>query len=308
MTALTFVAGAIVSWTGLLMQTSQPAQPSEPPPFVPPPGYVRIEVGSHVVFTDPSDEALVRDALAGMAPPVAPSTAPTDVLTAVTDRRSEIHTLLADRLGQTDSAGFDAWFDETVLPELKKFPAINPEVFYILTTTDQLKAVLRAGWTNPRYYYNRIADEIDFAPGVAMDTDNRAGVTLLPVIVEPDATPEQRAEILRKTITNAESEIQRAVAQRAMFVLQLAIMDYIQTKVFGPIELGEDQKWLGIGVAGVVSAEVIGKLLGVGVEGLVVQMTFEPNNAPVRASGIDLTNLLREEDLRPAYLPHYREA
>lgn len=308
MTALTFVAGAMLQLSGLLMQASQPAQPAEPPPFVPPPGYVRIEVAAHVVFADPSDEALVREAVGKIVATAAPTTGPTDVLTAVTNRRAEIHQHLATRLGHTDSAGFDAWFDQEVLPELKKFPQINPDAFYILTTADQLKAVMRTGWTNPRYYYNRIADEIDFAPGVAMDTDNSSGVTLLPVIVEPDANAEKRAEVLVNTITNAEAEIQRAVAQRAMFLFQLAIMEYVQTKIFEPMALRDDQKWLGVGTAGVVSAEIVGKLLGVGVEGLVVEMTFEPGNTPVRATAVDLTNPVREEDLRPEYLPHYREA
>jgi hypothetical protein len=312
-----WIALAVLSLLGpspLLAQA--PATPDAAPattqrqPYrvTPPQGFVRVDAAGRVAFAKPADEAWVRETLASVTPATMPSTMPADLAERLVASRDRLASLLEKRLGYADRAAFDAFYDQTLLPGVRGFEKLTVPAFYLVGNTDDVKQALRSGWTNPRYYFNRAADTVNFEAGMSINPGGENDEVLLPALHEPGATPQQQRDRLVQTVRAMEADLAASSANRAHFVAQVQILEFIREKVFAPLELRDDQAWLATGAAGMVSAELITAASGMALEELIVQMIAEPNNTPFPASAVNLTRPMRTDELRPQFVPFYLDA
>jgi len=186
--------------------------------------------------------------------------------------------------------------------------AMKTPIYYLVTSSERLKELMAAGWTDRNYYYNRVADEINFQPGLNLRTDGESDELLLPALYGGADPGESRRARLAEVVGESQMNLLQSIANRAQFVAQLQVIDFIREQVLSPLQLRADQEWFVTGAAGVVSAEMITAASGRDLQQLVVEMIMEPGNTPYRMT---MVNLLRPEntnDLRPEYVPFYREA
>src|SRR5262249_25525173 len=150
--------------------------------FVPPPGFHRVTDGQHVVFCEPADDAWVNEAMKGAKPATQPTTMPTDVIARINSDRAALKSHIIADLKIADPKAVDQLLDEKLLPQLKNLANINPPIVFFLTSTDRMKALLRGGWTDSHFYYNRVADEVDFMPDLNLSEKGQMNDMLVPAI------------------------------------------------------------------------------------------------------------------------------
>jgi len=144
--------------------------------------------------------------------------------------------------------------------------------------------------------------------GITLDAERPMDDVVLPVIFPPEATADQKAEILSRVIRSSEQNIQNQVASRAMGVAQLTIADFINDEVIVPLKLQPDQQWFRFGVCSVLSAKYLSRISGMPLSGIVDRMIAEPANAPVKMASVDLIHPLNTADLKEDVVPYYIEA
>jgi hypothetical protein len=307
--AVLATATPALAQSGASPATAPATAPVRPPYKVtPPPGFTRIDQNGCAVYAAADDAAWVKEALTRLTPATKPSTTPSDLVDRLQAQRAKLKEWLAADLLITDAAGVDKLIDETLVPQAKALQAVNPPVFYLVGTPDSIKALLKGGWSDPRFYYNRAADDVIVRPGLSLSSEGPMDETVIPVVIAPGDTPAQRGEKLINTVRDAQAGVQLSVSQRAHLVMQVGLIEFIDKQLFTPLALKDDQKWFATGVAGVQSAKYITQISGMAYQELIIQMIVEPSDTPYPARAV---NLLRPADtnaMRPEYVPFYRDA
>lgn len=298
----------ILSVSATWAQTTAPATQPKPYRITPPPGFSRVEARGVVAYCEPTDAQWVRATLEGLAPTTRPSTMPADLATRLEGAGNAMWDILSRELVFNDKPAFEQFVADQLLPEIRKFDAMKTPIYYLVTSDERLKEVMAAGWTDRNYYYNRVADEISFQPGLNLRTDGESDELLLPALYRADDPADARRARLAEVIGESQMNLLQSIANRAQFVAQLQIIDFIRDKAFSSLQLRADQEWFVTGVAGVVSAEMITTASGRDLRQLITEMIIEPGNTPYRMTMVNLLRPENTDDLRPEYVPFYREA
>jgi hypothetical protein len=298
----------LISVSATLAQTTTPATQPQPYRITPPQGFARVEAGGLVAYCEPVDAEWVRATLVGLPPTTRPSTMPADLATKIEGARNAMWDILARELLYTDKPAFEKFVADQLVPEVRKFDSMKTPIYYLVTSSERLKELMAAGWTDRNYYYNRVADEITFQPGLNLRTDGESDELLLPALYAAAEPAESRRARLAEAVGESQMNLLQSIANRAQFVAQLQLIDFIREQVLAPLRFRADQDWFVTGAAGVVSAEMITAASGRDLQQLVLEMIVEPGNTPYRMT---MVNLLRPEnidDLRPEFVPFYLEA
>src|SRR5262249_20217400 len=125
-----------------------------------PPGFVRVAVGDRIAFCEPADQAWVKATFVTIPPTTHPTTTATDMSQKLAKIRSIFKAQLVADLALPKPELVDELIDGTILPSLKRIEAVKSPVIYLVCSKQKLKDVMKAGWVNPRYYLNRVADEV----------------------------------------------------------------------------------------------------------------------------------------------------
>jgi hypothetical protein len=289
--------------------STQPATAAEAPYRVTlPAGFSRIEVGGRTVVCEPADEAWVRELFPKIAPATQPSTLPSDLLEQLEARRNELAELVCADLGISDPAPFQKFLDDRIIPQLKEFQKLSVPVLYLVTTNDRLKALLKEGWTDPHFRYNRVADEVAYAPTINLTTGREQDEFLVPVVFQDTPTEEQRAEFATNIVRETERGIITSIANRAQLVTQLGFLEFVGEQTIKPLAQPRDQEWFGIGVCALLSARYMSRVNGIELDDLLTGMSQEHPRALFRADTIDLSNPTDPRDLRQQFVQAYGDA
>lgn len=272
-----------------------------------PPGFKVIEAGGRKVVAEEGDEGWIRKAMTELAPATRPTTAPADLVEKLKANRAEIAKEMTADLALPDATTADTFLDRAV-QNAEKFRDMRPPVYYLAATRDKLLAAVKGGWEDPRYYYNKAADEVMIDTGMRMSVEGPMDDMLLPALFPDDAKPEGRSAILMRTVQATERVLADETARRAQVGLQVSFITFMVETVFRPMGLKTGQDWFGVGASGVLSAKYAATVTGANEEWLMRQMTAESPRVPVKAAGVDLLHPQDLSVLREQAVPFYLDA
>jgi hypothetical protein len=273
-----------------------------------PPGFKKIEVNQRAAVLEPVDEAWVRQTLEALQPTTMPTTMPSDLLGQLKSIKSQLRARMMKDLAITDAGVVDKFFSEKLEPVLQRFDDINPPLYYLVTSRDKLKELLKAGWTDPRFYYNRAADSVQYSSAINLTTEGMADDVLLPAVYDETVTPEKKRQALTGLVHAAETGVAQSVSGRSMAIAQLAFVDFIYEQTIKPMNMNRQTEWFGIGLSGVLSSRYISQLTGVSLDQFLVNMTTDDPRNPIRSTTIDLLHPTPQSDMRPQAAPAYADA
>lgn len=272
-----------------------------------PPGFKVIDVAGRRVVAEPADEAWVRKAMQDLAPATRPTTAPADLVEKLKATRAEVAKAMTADLGLADPAKAEASLDKMVA-SAEAFRDIRPPIYYFATSRGKLLALAKGGWEDPRFYYNKAADEVMINTGMRLSVDSPMDDMLLPALFLDDAPADSRAAILARIVQGTERMIADEIARRAQVGMQVAFITFAIDEVFRPMGLKTGQDWLGVGVSGFLSAKYTAKVTGASQAGILEQMTAESPRVPIKAAGVDLIHPTDLNVLREQAIPFYLDA
>jgi hypothetical protein len=271
-----------------------------------PSGFKLIEAESHRIITEAADEAWVRAALKTMTPTTQPSTMPSDLLTRLAAGKVELARRLSSDLAMPDPAPVQKLLTDKIEPALHRLESLNPPLVYLVTTSERLKEVVKAGWSDPQFYYNRAADDVFYQPAqIAFDQEN--GDAIVPSLYEAADTPQQRGEKLINAIHSTEASLGTSVMRYGINVVFGQIFQFIDTDVFTPMKLRPDQEWFSNGVANVLGLRYSTELSGMLLKEQLDSASAPSNGNPLQNLELDLSNPMNVDSIRPEAMPAYAD-
>ncbi len=288
-----------------------------------PDGFVRVEAGGRVAWAREADVEWVRQGLTTAEATTRPAEPAARLVAQLTANRDWLVEALVADLGVSRDAAVDL-VDNTMLPRMSTAAAIEPDMIYFVASAADLKSIVKGGWTDPRFYYNRAADQLELKLAVTISADGKQLVGLIPVMYADSLQPDENTRLpgsdrpatatelktaqLTSTIRDAELSTARLSVQRTQQALQDPMVEFIATSSLRPLQLRPDQEWFGQGVLGILVARYTAKIAEVPLESLIQQVTGDNPRSPVRASAVDALNLVDPASLRREIAPAYVDA
>jgi hypothetical protein len=310
-----------VAAVGLLLALSlvagaQPSAPDDPatPTTAPrralavPSGFKIVTVARRSILCQEGDEPWIRLAVGDIRPTTRPTTMPADLLERLSERRDVLAERIAADLGLPDTSAPKRLVDEQLVPLLRRAAVFDPPVFYMVASETTVRDLLKAGWENPRFRYNRAADRIIVDPRVQMSLTESVDDTIVPALYEPDDDVATRSRRLREAIETTEGRLGMEVAIQSEYSAQLSFVAFVGETVIRPLDLKPDQDWFGVGLSGVLSAKYLAIINGMEEREFLDVMTTDRRGNPIRSATVDLLNPTPLDDLRPAARPAYADA
>jgi hypothetical protein len=283
--------------------------PAEPPyVLVMPPGYQKIAVGEHTAICLPADAEWVKKALTETKPATRPTTMPVDLLKRIADNRAAVVKQMVTDLALADDKQPNRLFDEEIIPKLKKLEALKAPIYFLICTRENLRELTKAGWGEPRYHYNRVANEASFDDNIVLSLDHPMGDAVLPVFYTEKETPETRVKNLSSGLQQLDAGMADRVSQQTQPLVFNLLAEHIGQTYFDPMKLRRDQQWLGLGVTGYFTSKYAGQLTPSPKEEWLRGMTYDNPRFPVSAKAIDLTHPVEEAAMRPIAVPYFNQA
>jgi hypothetical protein len=312
-TVLTITSSALGQSTAPTAATSRAAPTtatSAPAPYrlVVPPGFVKVTANGRTALAEAADATWVREALTQASPATRPSTMPADIAARLTSVKSELAKQIASDLGTVNPADIEKFLETEVLPRVQKLHDLRPPIVYMPVTRDKLLQVVAAGWDNPRFYYNRAANDVQWLTNLQLDPDNPMSDQTLPIVYASDTPPEQRKQALIQQIQGTEPSLLNALAGEAVGTAQNQFLQYIDDKVFRPVGIKHGQEWFAVGIESVLATRYSARIAGVDPANALRAMGSDDARNPIRSATIDLLNPTPAEQLRPQAGPAYVDA
>lgn len=313
---LVCLASILCSVTPTLAQVATPAGapaslpatgPTTRPPYraTEPPGFKRQVIEGRTFFLREVDAGWVQQVVASLSPTTRPTTMPADMVERAAANRNAIRQSIVTDLGLTDPAAADDFYDNKLMPMLRQLEAIHPQIIYLVTDAKTLRDVVKGGWENPHFYYNRVADKVAVSFNVAMESGDES---VLPLSFDPESTEESRRTSLAKLISETELRVMESVAQRAFELTLATFLQFIGMTAFEPLKAKPDQEWLAVGTSGVLSARYAAPIIGVAADQIINGMSTDDPRNPIRAGTIDLLHPNDLQQMRQQFVPAYLAA
>jgi len=273
-----------------------------------PPGFIKVSVGARQAFTEPANEAWVKEVLTQTGPATRPSTMPSDLAEKIKSARPEITQKLITELGITDKALIDKSFEERMIPTLGRYENFTPPLYMLVCSNLKLKEIVKGGWTNPRFYYNRALDDVAFSTSLALNIDQPMDDQVLPVLYPDTADEAKKRETLTQAVSGVEASLLRSMSDDAQNGLQMAIAALVGENVIVPLDLKPGQEWLGFGISDFYSYGCATQIIGVEFDQVLKSLTTPNPNNPIRGDMIDLIHPTPANQLRKEAAPYYVDA
>jgi hypothetical protein len=287
--------------------TSAPAPPRK---VILPKGFKVVTVNARTVICEPADEAWVGTALNKVQATTKPATLPAQLLARLMEQRSALLTQLAKDLALSDLTAAAATFDKDLVGAVRVLDEYKPDIYYLACTPDRLAEVMRGGWTDPHFYYNRAADAVTFNPVGVLATDRPQDDVLFPAAYNKADPPEKRGENLSIVVSNMEGSIQDAIERLGRQTVGSMFAQLVSDNGIKPLNLKDDQQWFALGVAAVLSAKYTAVVTREPAAGMTDALATELPGNPLKGTAIDLIHpqdpkMMRDEAL-PAYFDTFR--
>jgi hypothetical protein len=282
--------------------TSAPAPPRK---VTIPTGFKVVTVNNRKAICEPADEAWVATALGKAQATTRPSTRPTQIVAKLMEQRTPLLQQLARDLALADLTAPAAQYDKDLVAAEKSLEAYKPDVYYLVITPDRLAAIIKAGWSDPHFYYNRAADSVQFNPAGSMPLDRPQDDVLFPAPYDTDDAPEKRGDGLAATVGSTEALMLAYLEIKGRTTVGATFAQMANEYGVKPLALKEDQQWFGLGIASILSAKYAAAITQEQAADLMDTLTMEHPANPLKTSAIDLLrpqdpNLMRDE-AKPAY-------
>ncbi|HEX3358449.1 MAG TPA: hypothetical protein VHS31_15860 [Tepidisphaeraceae bacterium] len=299
-----------------LIARAQPATaPSTSPATLParhqvviPPGFIKVEADERTAICEPADKDWIVKALNDFQPSTRPSTMPSDLVDTFTAKQGEIVNQIAKDFGLTDNSQTQKLFNERVLPDLQKMSDLRPPMFYLVCTRPGLMQLIHAGWSDPRFHYNRVADDVTIYTSVDLSIQRPMDDVLIPAIYDSAKDIPSRQKTFQGQVDRNESNIAASLSMQAMILVQSALVAAIDEAAVKPLNLKPGQEWFAIGVEGLLSSRYLSQIGGMPHESLLRILTEDEPGNPIRSATINLVHPLPIADLKPNYAPAYVDA
>ncbi len=289
--------------------TSAPATAQRPPyEIITPPGFQKLTIGQHSIIAEPKDLPWIQDALKDFKATTRPTTMPATLVAALKQTRPQIEKAMAADLGISDPKLTGELFDQTLIPNLEKLGNLKPPLFYLVTTQDKLKTLLKNGWTDPRLHYNKITDDVQFVPTLELSVDHAMDEYLVPAVFPATALPDQQQQMLSHLIDRTEAGLAASISVKAQAFLHTATMNFIGRTIFVPLNLQPNQEWISMGVSSTLAAKYLAMVEQMDFKTLLMRMTHENPRNPISPRTIDLAHPNDPKDLRREAMPYYVDA
>jgi hypothetical protein len=307
--ALVFALGAAPARTTTTATTAPTTRPIPPRrQMVMPPGFRKVAVGSRTALCEDPDQAWVQRVLAQTTPATQPTTMPATLVKMLTDQRALLKGRITGDLSLTDVSSVDKLIDQTLIPQARKMQDLRVPVFYLVCTKQRLRDLVKSGWEDPRFYYNRAADDVFHDPRPRLYDDRPMDDTVLSGVYPAEMKPDDREKYLANVIRGYESAIDQAFSGHVQALTQVALAEFIHKQAIEPLKLKPDQAWFGIGLENVLSSRYIADLTGGDYEQIAGRLMRDRPDNPVRAGSIDLLNPADPATMRPEWMPAYEDA
>lgn len=266
----------------------------------PPPGFIRVSAGKYSAFCLPADQAWVQQALTDIKPALMPTTRPGDILSNIAKNQDAVAKGLFDELG-ADQAKVAAMLDEKLKTQLTKLNDLSPPVVFLVSTEQKIISLINNNWKHPRISYNRLMDKIRVDDRMMLSVDQPMDETLLVANYEPADDVAARTKKIREAVEKFESETAFSIAARSRVITQVALAQIIESEVFTPMKLRDDQSWLMLGVTTYMAAKYTPMLTGADPKQMLADLIFERPDAEPKADSLDMMKLLPLDQIQPFY-------
>ena len=273
-----------------------------------PPGFVKLEVAERNILCEAADKAWCTKALTDLQPSARPTTMPSDLADMLSSKRDDLIKQMTTDLGITDTSSIQKLFAEQVIPDLEKMAEIRPPIYYLVCTREKLLDLIHKGWSDPRFHYNRVADDVSVYQNIDLSIQHSMDDVLIPALYETEADQAKRIEGLQRQIDRNEASIAGSLAQQGLIMLQSGLVVAIEEAAIKPLALQPGQEWLGIGIEGLLSTRYMSRLNGMRPQDLLEMLTRDDPRNPIRASTINLIHPTSPALLKPEYAPAYVDA
>lgn len=310
---MTLVAGLV---SPLIAQTKPSPAPTSVPTTAPattrarieatvPPGFVKVSAGERHAMCEPANEAWVKEVMTKAAPATRPTTMPSDLTAKVKESRDAITKQLMADLAITDKAAFDKAYDTQLLPTLAKYDAFRSPIIFLVCSNAKLKEIVKGGWTNPRYRYNRAMDDVQFSYALSMNMAGPMDDEVLPVNYDDTTDDAGKRSRLEQALRTIEASLMQSMADDAQNGLQQTFAQLIAEQTLIPMSLKPGQEWLGFGINDLYSYRCATTIIGVDFDRMLAGITTNNPQNPIRSETIDLLHPTAPDQLRREAAPYY---
>jgi len=310
-----FVVGLILG----CVSTGAMAQPKPAPaveaeiPALPkrltlPPNFQKVTEGRFTVICEPNEVAWVKTGLAEAETKAKkPEGGPATMLTNLKEKRAALAKQITEDLGLPNDKTVNEMIDTKVIPGLQKLDTIKVPIYYMVTSQDRLKIIVKDGWNfNERFHYNRLADAVALNESLTLSTEKPMDDQVRVLFFDPKVNDAKKnAEGLTNLILSQDSEIAVGIARQAFPMTFKVISDWIDETVFKSFNLPRNQKWVQLGIPAYLTTKYAASVTGLPRDQYLAEFFQEKEGTPVSANTIDLTKPIDEKDLNPAMKPFY---
>ena len=282
--------------------TTQPA----PHRAVVPPGYHVVSAGDRSAFCRPADDDWVKSALASVPPTTRPTTMPSDLISAADQHRADLASQIARDFGLPDSKAANAFFDNDLLPGLQKMSAMKLTVYYFPVTHEDLASLLIAGWSDPRFHYNRFANDVGYSPFFHLSAVQPMDDLIWWVPLQGGDSTSTRRDALEAQVKTLEALLAGDISLFTQNQAEHLFEIFIHKTVFVPLNLPPRLQWIDFGACNLFAVKYCSQITGMSRQYWTDQLIGRPGE-PRPYLTIDLTNTLDPSQVRPEYLAQYDE-
>jgi uncharacterized protein YidB (DUF937 family) len=276
--------------------------------FPVPPGFEKVTAGSHTAVCATEDAAWVRQALGAVKPGTRPATMPTDLLKRLADNRPALVKQMVTDLALPDDRHVSQFIDNKLIDTLRKLETIQPPILVFVVSREKLRDLVKGGWGEPRFKYNRAADAASYDENVMLSIDRPMDESPLPAFYDPKEPEDKRVEGLARNLALFDSQLAKLISEQSQTGVFNLFAQYLGEQHFDPLKLRRDQQWLGLGLATYLSAKYASLVTGIGRDAWLRGIMYEDLRYMLGSASIDLTNPTPEESMRPGAAGYYTQA
>src|SRR5439155_22218280 len=165
----------------------------------------------------------------------------------------------------------------------------KPMIYFLVTTPDRLAKLMRAGWADPHFYYNRAADSVQFNPAGVLPLDRPQDDVHFPAAYDAADTPEKRGDALAAAVGSTEALVNAYIEIKGRTTVGATFAQLVNEYGGKPLNLKDDQQWFAYGVASILSAKYAAVITKEPVGELMDSLTMEHPANPLRTAPIDFS-------------------
>jgi hypothetical protein len=196
-----------------------------------------------------------------------------------------------------------AAYDKDVIAPLQQREDLRPPIFYLVTNTDRVKDLLKNGWKDPNFYYNRVADAVVMSGAIGVRTDAPMDDSIIPAVYPKDAQQDAKGKALTEAVATTENDYNNFMNESAKAAVGAGFATLVHELGIKDLNLKDDQRWYGLGVDIILAAKYSAPLTEQ--PDLLKSMAMDNPRNPLRFTAVDLLHPPANESMNTDAIPFY---